>query len=98
MQHMIKAIIAMTALHGSNVLRLLHHANREMVPGWITAYGAFFAIGQIKALAAIMNAFFSTAQSFDQLLYLAFWHIDNMIGQAHGRFRAHAGQTAQLLI
>ena len=98
MQHMIKAIIAMTALHGSNVLRLLHHANREMVPGWITAYGAFFAIGQIKALATVMNALFGTAQGLRQLLYLTFRHIDNMIGQAHGRFRAHAGQTAQLLI
>ena len=86
MQHVIQSVIAMTALHRRNILRLLHYTDSKAVARAVTANLAYIAVSKIKAAAAVVNLLLGTAQGRRQLFHILRRHVNHMIGQSHSCF------------
>ena len=97
MEHVIDTAIIPHALHGRHILRLLHHADKGMVPFRRSADNTWVAVTEVEAGIAEADLFFGLDDGSRQCLRLSRLHIQHMISKAHCRLGANARQCAKML-
>ena len=96
-QHVIASAELAGALHGQQIVRLLHHAQHAVVAPEIRADPAGILVGDVEADAAVDDALLDRDQRRRQLAHLVGGPLEEKEGQPLGRLGSDAGQALERL-
>ena len=86
----------MCAFHGEYIARILHDAEKLVIPVTILADAARRCVGDITANQAFLEFGLDVLHRDGKVVDIGGWHAHHIESQTGGRFRANAWQLHEL--